>query len=62
MNSDNTSLPTWFDKAGAAEYIVVSCKTIRRLEISGALAAYVVPGTRTRRYRRVDLDGLLERM
>ena len=52
--------PAWLSAASAARYIDVSIGTIGNLTRRGMLRAHSVPGTSLRRYRRSDLDVLLE--
>ena len=53
--------PAWLSAASAARYIDVSVGTIGNLTRRGMLRSHSVPGTSLRRYRRLDLDQLLER-
>lgn len=47
---------TWFTVGEAAEYLGVSRRTVYRLCQEGRLAPYVLGESRTRRFRRRDLD------
>jgi excisionase family DNA binding protein len=52
--------PAWLSAASAAQYIDVSVGTISNLTRRGKLHAYPVAGTSLKRYRRTELDELLE--
>jgi excisionase family DNA binding protein len=50
----------WFSRAGAADYLDVSDKTIDRYRRSRKLPRYVLDGSSTFRFKRDDLDKLMK--
>lgn len=50
----------WLTEKEAQKYLKVSRGTLRRLEEAGKLQVYRVGGQRLRRYRKEDLDAVME--
>ena len=57
LQSNNNRI--WFDRAAAADYLLVSEKTIDRYRSSKKLRRHVMDGSSTFRFRRDDLDKLM---
>lgn len=56
--NDNTDI-AWFDIPGALEYLKLSKSTLYECMKDGRLPYYYVKGTKQRRLKKSDLDGLL---
>lgn len=50
----------WLTAAEAAKYLKVSKPTIYRLSAEGRLPFFTIAGRGDRRYKRTDLDAVLE--
>ena len=50
----------WLTEKEAQKYLSVSHMTLRRLELAGTLKVHRIGGKRLRRYRREDLDAVME--
>jgi excisionase family DNA binding protein len=53
-------MPEWLTVNEAAAYLRVSRDTVYSLSAAGRLAYYQIPGVRGRRFKREDLDKLLQ--
>jgi excisionase family DNA binding protein len=59
--ADDPTPPEWFTPRQAAQYLQVSRATLYNWIRQGILAYYELPAGRGRRFRKSDLDALLQR-
>jgi len=60
QNETEQANKNWFSKAEAAKYLGVSERTIDRKRDEGSLRGYVLEGSSTFRFKREDLDKLMQ--